>query len=147
MTKTYVVEMMTNANYERYMRDDFSFGNVEKVEIVADTKEEAIAKAEAQYKGYIINKNYVKTVEELAEIKSQQELKVAEAKRKEEEIKLRKANAELEKANEMGLTLEQYKEYKKEQANKKRYATEIRKAKAEIEELQKRIAYYENKLK
>ena len=74
MMNTYVVEMMTYETYARYMRGDLFFCNVIRVHIQAETKEQALAKAEEQYKGYEINKNYVKTVEELAEIERQKKL-------------------------------------------------------------------------
>jgi DNA repair exonuclease SbcCD ATPase subunit len=147
MMNTYVVEMMTYETYVKYMRGDLFFGNVIRVHIQAETKEQAIAKAEEQYKGYEINKNYVKTVEELAEIERQKKLEEENERIKKEQAEIRKANRELEKANAMGLTLEQYKEYKKEQAKRKRYECEIRKAKAKIKDLEELIAYYENKLK
>ncbi len=147
MMKTYVVEMMDYTTYTRYMRGDLFFGNVSRVHVQAETREQAIAKAEEQYKGYEINKGYVKTLEELEEIKRQKELEEENERIKKEQAEVRKTNRELEKANAMDLTLEQYKEYKKEQAKRKRYECEIRKAKEKIKELEKTIAYYENKLK
>jgi hypothetical protein len=144
---TYFIEIVTTKNTST--TDFYWTGNnyqsTIKIQIEANNKEEAIAIASERFpkpNNYIV-KNSVKTIEEIAEDKRKEEEKL----RKEEEAKIRKANKELEKANAMGLTLEEYKEYKKEEARKKRYMAEIRKAKAKIEELEKTIAYYENKLK
>ena len=60
-----------------------------------------------------------------------------EEKRKEEERKTKKAQRELEKAEALGMTVEQYREYKKQLAKKKRYEKEIVEAEAEIKKLQK----------
>lgn len=147
MMNTYVVEMMDYLTLTRYMRGDLAYGEPIKVHVEAETKEQAIAIAQELYKGYDINKGYVKTLKELEEIKKQKESEREQERIKKEQAEIRKANRELEKANALGLTMEQYKEYKKEVAKRKKYELEIRKAKEMIKELEEKIAYYENKLK
>lgn len=68
-----------------------------------------------------------------------------ENKRKEKEKEERKLNNKIAKANEMGLTFEEYEEYKRRERNYKRHLTEIKKCKKEIERLMKEIEYHENK--
>lgn len=144
---TYTLEALTLNNYHRMMSGSTMVAFPMVITIEANSKEEAIAIAKTQYEEYVINENYVLSAEEIAERKAKK-LARAEQYRLEEEAKaIRKANNELAKAEAMGMTIEEYKEYKKEIATRKRYESEIRKAKAEIEALQKRIAYYEKKLK
>lgn len=64
---------------------------------------------------------------------------------KEQEKAIKKANKKLEKANELGLTLEQYEEYVKAERNYKRHLCEIRKAQEQIEYLEKQIKYHNRK--
>lgn len=144
---TYTLEALTINNYHEMMSGNPMLAFPLIITLEANSKEEAITIAKAQYKGYVINEKYVLSAEEIAE-REVQKIAREEQYRLEEEAKaIRRANNELAKAEAMGMTLEEYKEYKKEIANRKRYETEIKKAKAEIEALQKKIAYYEKKLK
>lgn len=62
-------------------------------------------------------------------------------KEKEERTKQRKIENEKRRAEENGMTVEEYRAYKKLQAKKKRYEREIAKFEEEIEKLQKAIAW------
>ena len=62
-------------------------------------------------------------------------------KEKEEKAKQRKIDNEKKKAEENGMTVEEYRAYKKLQAKKKRYAREIAEFEKEIEKLQNAIAW------
>jgi hypothetical protein len=62
-------------------------------------------------------------------------------KEKEEKAKQRKIDNEKRRAEENGMTVEEYRAYKKLQAKKKRYEREIAKFEEEIEKLQKAIAW------
>ncbi len=62
-------------------------------------------------------------------------------KEKEEKAKQRKIDNEKKKAEENGMTVEEYRAHKKLQAKKKRYAREIAEFEKEIEKLQNAIAW------
>jgi len=62
-------------------------------------------------------------------------------KEKEEKAKQRKIDNEKRRAEENGMTVEEYRAYKKLQAKKKRYAKEIAEFEKEIEKLQNAIAW------
>jgi len=62
-------------------------------------------------------------------------------KEKEERTKQRRIENEKRRADENGMTVEEYRVYKKLQAKKKRYAKEIAEFEKEIEKLQKAIAW------
>lgn len=126
---TYRVERMTATNYRRMMRGEYNY-TVEKIDIVAESKTEAIAKAEKD--GYVVNENYVKTLEEIekAEKENAEYLKAKEEKA--EKAKQKRA----EKMAQPGA---------KAKANYKRNETEIKKMMEEIEKLKKQIALAEQK--
>lgn len=62
-------------------------------------------------------------------------------KEKEERTKQRKIENEKRRAEENGMSVEEYRAYKKLQAKKKRYAKDIAEFEKEIEKLQKAIAW------
>ena len=62
-------------------------------------------------------------------------------KEKEEKAKQRKIDNEKRRAEENGMTVEEYRAWKKLQAKKKRYAKEIAEFEKEIEKLQNAIAW------
>lgn len=62
-------------------------------------------------------------------------------KEKEERAKQRRIDNEKRRAEENGMTVEEYRAYKKLQAKKKRYAREIAEFEKEIEKLQNAIAW------
>lgn len=129
MKKTYVVQRMTETNYHIYMTGGYNY-TVEKFKVMAENTEEAIGLA--QKEGYVVNKDFVRTQEEIEAEKRANEEELAEMRRKEEEAKIKKAEAVVRKATALGLTVEEYKEKK----NKER----------RIHKLENDITYYEAKL-
>ena len=140
---TYRIEMMTNADYDNYMTGGFNYW-VHKVDIEANTKEEAVEIAKNNYCDMVINENYVKTVEEIeAEAKAEEEKRTAREKaeaEKKAKAKARKEERERTNAEAMGLTIEEYRI--KVKNDKKIKAVEKR-----IAELKAEIAKEERKLK
>jgi hypothetical protein len=109
---TYRIEMMTETDYHDYMCGGYNYW-VHKVDIEANTAEEAVAIAKNSNPKMVINTNYVRTV---AELEAMEAKRVAEreAYRKAEEEKKarakdRKAEREKAKAEALGLTIEEYK--------------------------------------
>ena len=139
----YVVQRMTIDNYYDMMGGHMGY-ICEKTTVEADTKEEAIEKARKD--GYVVNEGYVRTVEEIEAEKRAEEEKAKAEKRAEEEKQKRAIAREEAKAEEMNMTVEEYKAYKKMVANKKRNEAEIRKAYKVIEEMKNKIAYYEKRV-
>lgn len=137
---TYKIEMMDMGSFNNYMSGNWNY-HVEKINIEAETAEEAVAIAKAQYPEMVINEGWVKTLEELAAIEAE---KAAEAKanaEKEAAKKARKAEREAAKAAEMGLTIEEYAERKKLAAKARRYESEAAKMEAEIKALLEEIEW------
>lgn len=143
MKQLYRVERATEENYHRMMGGSMNY-SIEKLDIEAETPEEAAKMAEA--KGYMVNKKYVKTVAELDAEKAAWEAHLAVERAKEEAAKARKVAREAEKAEAMGLTVEEYKRYKKDKAIAKKLPAEIAGYEAEIERLKKGIARKRNYL-
>ena len=137
MKQLYRVERATVENYHRMMSGSMNY-SIEKLDIEAETPEEAAKMAEA--KGYVVHKEYVKTVAELEAKAAEWEAHLAAERAKEEAAKARKAAREAEKAEAMGLTVEEYKRYKKDKAIVKKLPAEIAECEAEIERLKKEIA-------
>lgn len=135
---TYKIEMMDMNSFNRYMGGYWDY-SVKKIDIEAETAEEAVAIAKAQYPEMVINEEWVKTLKELAAIEAE---KMAEAKanaEKEAAKKARKAEREAAKAAEMGMTVQEYNEYKKETAKARRYEREAANLEKYIEEEIKRV--------
>lgn len=120
---TYRVERMTTENFGRMMKGEYNY-TVEKIDIVAENKADAIAKAEKV--GYIVNKDYVKTVEEIEKAEKAKAEYLKAEKEKAEKAKQKRA----EKMAQPGA---------KAKTNYKRKNTEIKKMMEEIERLQKEI--------
>ena len=137
MKQIYRVERATEANYHSMMSGSMNY-SIEKLDIEAETPEEAAKMAEAE--GYVVHKEYVKTVAELEAKAAEWEAHLAAERAKEEAAKARKTAREAEKAEAMGLTVEEYKRYKKDKAIAKKLPAEIAECEAEIERLKKAIA-------
>ena len=136
MKQLYRVERATEENYHNMMCGSMNY-SIEKLDIEAETPEEAAKMAEAE--GYVINKKYVKTVAELEAEEAAWKAHLEAEKAKEEAAKARKAAREAEKAEAMGLTLDEYKAYKKKQSIIRKLPKEIDECKAEIERLKAEI--------
>lgn len=126
---TYRVERMTNTDYNIYMGGGYNY-EVEKLFIEAETVEEAIQKATKP--GMVVNKGYIKTLEEIEAEKEAKAKAEAERKAKAERAKAKRKETELRKATEMGLTVEEYRKAKAHKAT-------IAKVTREIEELEKAL--------
>jgi hypothetical protein len=72
---------------------------------------------------------------------------IAERKAKEAAAKERRKATEKRKAEENGMTVEEYKKFKAEKAKLTRYKKEIEEMAVEIEEIKKRIAYRKRVIK
>lgn len=143
MKQIYRVERATEANYHSMMSGSMNY-SIEKLDIEAETPEEAVKLA--QKDGYVVNKEYVKTVAELEAEAAKWQAYFEAERAKEEAAKARKIAREVEKAEAMGLTVEEYKRYKKDKAIAKKLPAEIAECEAEIERLKKEIARKRNYL-
>lgn len=129
--KTYRVERVNTENFIKMMRGDYLF-DVEYLDIEAETAEEAVNKARKN--GYeVINKGNVKTLEELEEERRAENEEIANAAKKRADAAAKRKATEQKKAEELGMTLEEYR------ADKWR--------KGEIKRLKKIIADAEEELK
>lgn len=109
---TYRVEMMTESDYHAYMTGSYNYW-VRKIDIEANTAEEAVEIAKNNHPEMVINAEYVRTVAELEEMEAKRAAE-REAYWKAEEEKKAKAKARKEerekaKAEALGLTVEEYK--------------------------------------
>lgn len=108
---TYRIEMMTRSDYHEYMTGGYNYW-VRKVDIEANTAEEAVEIAKRNNPNMVIHEDYVRTVAELEAMEAKR-LADREAHRKAEEEKKAKAKARKEerekaKAEALGLTVEGY---------------------------------------
>ena len=143
MKQIYRVERATEANYHSMMSGSMNY-SIEKLDIEAETPEEAVRLA--QKDGYVVNKEYVKTLAEIEAEAAKWQAYFEAERAKEEAAKARKVAREAEKAEAMGLTVEEYKRYKKDKAIAKKLPAEIAECEAEIERLKKEIARKRNYL-
>lgn len=127
---TYRVERMKFDDYCRYMAGAYNY-DVEVVEIQAETAEEAAAKAAAV--GYTVNEGYIKTVEEIAVEDAAREAAYQARQAKAQARKEKRLATEMRKAQEAGMTVEEYRKAKARKAQ----ATKLEK---EIAELEKQLA-------
>lgn len=108
----YKIEMMDMRSFNNYMGGYWNY-SVKKIDIEAETPEEAVAIAKARYPEMVINEGWVKTLEELTAIEAEKVAKTKANIEKEAAKKAHKAEREAAKAAEMGLTVEEYAERKK----------------------------------
>lgn len=125
----YRVERMTETNYNRYMCGSNEYGPVEYLNIEADSKEEAIKKAEK--KGYVVN-DYVITLEEVERQERERQERWERYEAEEKAKKEKRLAKEAEKAKAAGMTVE---EYRKDKAHK----AYIKRLEREIDELEKEL--------
>lgn len=123
---TYRVERMKYGDYCRYLAGAYNY-DVEVVEIQAETAQEAIAKANAV--GYMVNEGYVKTLEEIAAEDAAREAAYQARQAKAEARKEKRLATEMRKAQEAGMTVEEYRKAKARKAQ----ATKLEKEIAELE--------------
>jgi len=136
MTNIYVVERIPENAYNELKNGNIFYAcNAERVEIEAETETEAFYKACKV--GYVINKNYIKTKEEIEAI-AEAERKAKEIQaQKEAERKEKRKNNEERKAKEMGMTVQQYRHEKRKQAQIRKIEKQIAELTAELERIKK----------
>ena len=136
----YRIEMMTRGDYCEYMRGSY-WCSIRKVDIEANSAEEALKIVKKNYPDMVINEDYVRTVAELEELEAKEKVRL-EAFHKEKKARAKARKTEREKANAeaLGLTVEEYKA--KVKHDKKVRDTEKRIA-ALKEELAKEEKYLE----
>ncbi len=127
---TYRVERMKHADYIAYMGGAYNY-DVEVVEVQAETAEEAAAKAAAV--GYTVNEGYIKTVEEIAAEDAAREAAYQARQEKAEARKEKRLATEMRKAQDAGMTVEEYRKAKARKA-------QITRLEREIAELEKQLA-------
>ena len=115
---TYRVERMKHADYIAYLGGAYNY-DVEIVEVQAETAQEAIAKAAAV--GYTVNKGYVRTLEEIAAEEAAYQARQAKAQARKE----KRLATEMRKAEEAGMTVEEYRKAKARKAQRTRLEKEI----------------------
>ena len=136
MKQIYNVQRMTYSNYCNYMEGGHNF-SVENLHLEAESPEEAVKMAEAE--GYVVNKNYVKTVAEIEAEEAARKAYIDAEIAKVKAAEARKAQREAEKAEALGMTMETYKAYKKKVALVKKLPKEIASLEDDIERIKKEI--------
>ena len=119
---TYRVERMKHADYIAYLAGAHNY-DVEVVEIQAETAMEAAEKAAAV--GYTVNEGYIKTVEEIAAEDAAREAAYQARQAKAEARKEKRLATEMRKAQEAGMTIEEYRKAKARKAQRTRLEKEI----------------------
>ena len=141
MKQIYRVERATENDYHNMMCGSMNY-SIEKLDIEAETPEEAAKMAEAE--GYVVNKEYVKTVAELEAKEAAFEARMAEERAKAEakaaRAKARKAEHEAAKAAELGVTVDEYKAMVKREKRIKALTADLEAARAEVARLEKLLA-------
>ena len=141
MKQLYRVERATENDYHDMMCGSLNY-SIEKLDIEAETPEEAAKMAEAE--GYVVNKEYVKTVAELeakeAAFWARMDEEQAKAEAKAARAKARKAEREAAKAAELGVTVDEYKAMVKREKYIKALTADLEAAKAEVARLEKLLA-------
>ena len=138
------VQGMTSEGYGRMMCGSREY-SIREFWVEAETKEKAYEIACKENPELVIN-TYIESKEEIENYEKALAERRAEAERKEKEKAERKAKREQEKAEEMGLTIEEYNEFKRLERNKKRHEAEMRKHYAAIRNAEKGIKYEEKKI-
>ena len=141
----YRIEMMSKNDYNDYMTGGYNY-SVRKIDIEADTAEEALEIAKKNNPYMVFNESYVRTVAELEELEELKAKRDAEYKaqlkakaEKADKAKARKAEREKAKAEALGLTVEEYKA-------KVKHDKKVRDAEARIAELKAELAKEEKYL-
>ena len=141
--KTYRIEMMDRKSYNEYMTGGYNY-RVQCFDIESETVEEALEIAKNNNPDLIANENHILTVEELEAIQKASEAKwEARCKAEEEKkakTKARRIEREKTKADELGLTVEEYRA-------KMKYEKKVRAAEAEVERLKAELTKAEKYLK
>lgn len=144
----YRVEKMTQNDYHLYMTGYTSGYDIITELIPADSPEEAI-KIASQNGHYVVNEKYVKTPEEIEKDKQERNRRYKE-KEKQEKEKRRKIQEEkrlknIQEANKLGLTVEEYKIERKRKKDIEKIKEEINYLKKALNLKEKLLQELENK--
>ena len=119
----YFVERMSIDNYHEMMTGGYNY-SVEHLEIEAESKEEAVEKA--QKTGYYVNDGYVLSLEEVEAKRARAREEARKEEERKQRAKERKAEREKAKAEAQGLTVEEYKHLKNRERKMKRMEANVR---------------------
>lgn len=129
---TYIVQAMTAEDYFNYMTGSNNYG-VETMRIEVMSAE--LAAEAVENCGYVVNKNNIKTTDEVeAEARARAERRKA-ADEAEAKAKARKVENEARKAAEAGMTVAEYRAEKNRKAALRRAERDLERAEAEVERL------------
>ena len=126
--RKYRVQRMTNSNYSDYLSGRPAWG-VEEAIIEAESPEEAARAFEKE--GYTVN-GYVGDVEKEEKEREEWRKEREKEEKREEERKERKAQREREKAEELGITIEELRKRQRRRGNITRVKREIAKLEEEL---------------
>lgn len=130
--KTYRVTVIT-AGLGAYKMGSDKY-TIADVNIMADNAGDAIKIAERKH-GYVINKGHVKTLEELEEERRAENEKIANIAKKRADAAAKRKATEQKKAEELGMTLEEYRIEKWRKGEIKRLKKIIADAEEELKKL------------
>lgn len=130
--KTYRVTVIT-AGLGAYMMGSDKY-TIADVNIMADNAGDAIKIAERKH-GYVINKKNVKTLEELEEERRAENEEIANIAKKRADAAAKRKATEQKKAEELGMTLEEYRVDKWRKGEIKRLKKIIADAEEELKKL------------
>lgn len=130
--KTYRVTVITEG-LGNYMMDGNKYTTA-RVNIMADNAGDAIKIAERKH-GYVINKKDVKTLEELEEERRAENEEIANIAKKRADAAAKRKATEQKKAEELGMTLEEYRFDKWRKGEVKRLKKIIADAEEELKKL------------
>lgn len=130
--KTYRVEVII-AGLGAYMMGSDKY-TIADVNIMADNAGDAIKIAERKH-GYVINKRNVKTLEELKEERRAENEEIANTAKKRADAAAKRKATEQKKAEELGMTLEEYRVDKWRKGKVKRLKKIIADAEEELRKL------------
>lgn len=136
---TYIIKIMNLDNYNKMMGGSDCYHS-ETVKISAENADEAIFKAKIQYPDMIIDAHYVKSVEELEAKKVKMEAKLEAERKTEAERKAKRIEREKMKAEQAGMTVEEYRAEQNRQRKIRKTEKEITEL---IQELDKKKKYLE----
>lgn len=139
MENTYRIEMMSNKDFMNYMSGSNNYC-VTTVDIKATSSVNALKIAMNDYPTMRINKDYIKTIEEIQNEEKEREMALKAIEEKSAKAKATRLANEKAKAEKLGLTVEEYRE-------KVKLDRKIKNAKNRIEELKKELEKEEKILK
>ncbi len=136
---TFRLEIMTTEHYEAMVLGSNNYV-VNHIEVEANSKDEAYENATANFVGFVINKNNIKTLAELeAEAQARLDKVNAEAEKK-ANINAKRLATEMAKAEALGVTLAEYRAIKAHNAQVKKVEKRIAELEAELAKAKRDLA-------